>query len=285
MFRNQALLLLALGVVCICFAPPLQAEEKRQGIVVWRLEAKTGVAEKDVDSLSGYIASEVERGSGMKVISEADIATILKGEEKRQQCGAESSSCLAEIGAALGVPEAVAGDLGHVGKYWFLNLRRINVQRADVIKRASRSVEGDINDLIGTLHGAVGELFGTADATTQTPVLINDTNLYAMNPYKKYGYVTFFSGLGLCVFGGVAAWQAAAQGKDYEAGKLSAKKASDGWEGAMWASFAVGGAGMVSGIVLWALSPGDKEWAEKHAVTLAPITDGKNTGALLSFSW
>jgi hypothetical protein len=89
-------------------APASQTGSEDGGIMVWRLEVKTGVSENDIDSLSGIITAEVERLSGRKVIAEADILTILRGEKVRQQCGVQESGCLAEIGAALGVPEVVA---------------------------------------------------------------------------------------------------------------------------------------------------------------------------------
>ncbi len=267
-----------------------------EGIVVWRLEKKQGGSDEEIDSISGFIASEVERLSGRKVTSESDIQALLQGEQKKQQCGVESSSCLAEIGAALGVPEVVAGDLGRVGRFWFLNLKRINVRKAEVIRRASRKVEGDINELIGVLPDAVAELFGkkTSSPSSSLKTEMNGfsqentptaTTAYPMNPYKKYGYVSFFTGLGLCAFGGIAAWQASEKGKDYEAGDTSAKSASLGWEGAMTGAFVAGGAAMVTGIVLWALSPGDEVWAKRQNLSMAPATDGKRFGMMLHLTW
>ncbi|RJO74270.1 MAG: hypothetical protein C4523_01080 [Myxococcales bacterium] len=151
----QSLAILAvLGVGAAAFAAGAE------GIIVWKLDAKRGVTKDDVDSISGLLSSEVEHVSGVRVITEADIATILKGEEKKQRCGVDDTSCLAEIGNALGVPEAVSGDLGKVGNVWILNLRRIAVREVRVLKRASRKVSGPIDDLIDALPGAVEELFG-----------------------------------------------------------------------------------------------------------------------------
>ena len=328
--------------------PSKEKPKVRTGIVVWRLEKKAGVTDNDIDSISGYIASEVEKHSGLRVISEADIQTIFKGEERKQQCGADSSSCIAEVGAALGVPEVVAGDLGRVGDYWMLNLRRINVRNAEVTKRASRNVEGSINSLVKVLPGAVAELFGkevppVADANLGrliiktspdgASVLINGqaagasplekemtpgeyavvvtldgyekverkvavqkgqtadvtltlNKVYPMNPYKKYGYVTFFTGLGLAAFGGIATWQASATGDEFgKTGSGSKKSASKAWEGTAWASFAIGGAAMITGTVLWILSPGDKAWAEQHQVSAAPMPDGRGAVVVFQGSW
>ena len=206
-------LLLSLGFCTLVF--PLCAQEAKapkQGIMVWRLEQKEGVTEANVDSLSGFLTSEVERLSGNNVISEADIRSVLKGEEARQKCGAENSSCVVEIGAALGVPEAISGDLGRVGEYWILNLRRLNVRQATVIKRSSRNIRGDINTLVAAIPQAVGELFGVevpAPAVVPsepkmpaTPVVAAPPRVYPMNPYKQWGHAAFWTGLGFAAFGG-----------------------------------------------------------------------------------
>lgn len=138
---------------------PVAAGENRK-IVVWRLEKKAGVSKEDIDSLSGFITGRVAEYSGMKVFSEADARMILQGEETRQKCGSEDTACLVEISGALGAPEAVSGDLGKLGSFWILNLRRINVKRAEVIARSNRSIQGSIDNLIMDLPGAVAELFG-----------------------------------------------------------------------------------------------------------------------------
>ncbi len=63
-----------------------------QGIVVWHIEMKSGVNKKDIDSLSGFLASQVDKYSGMKVISEGDMRTIIKTEEEMQKYGARDTA-------------------------------------------------------------------------------------------------------------------------------------------------------------------------------------------------
>lgn len=254
----------------------------KQGIVVWRLEAKTGVSEKDIDSLSGYITTEVERLSGHKVISEADIRTVLKGEELRQKCGAEATSCVVEIGAALGVPEAVSGDLGRLGSFWVLNLRRINIQTAAVIGRSSRNIEGSMDNLLRALPGAVAELFGVAAPSVALSRNEASQAVYPMNPYKKWGYISFFSGLGVAgLAGGLGTGMAKKEADSYNGAHTvkaakDARSANKRWTGTAIAGYALGGALMVGGAVLWIVSPGDRAWAESHGVStgLAPASGG-----------
>ncbi len=312
--------------------------QSRSGVMVWRLEAKEGVSEHHIDSLTGIVAAEVDRYSGMQVVSEADIRTILQGEEVRQRCGEESTSCMVSIGAALGVPEAVSGDLGRIGSIWVLNLRRINIRSTEVAGRVSRQVDGTVEDLVKVVPAAVAELFGkqapelpaTLSVTTkpdaaeiringqsvgQAPVKKNvpagdvtvqaekkgyelisrtltleagqsetlqlEMTRYPMNPYKLGGHIAFWSGLGLAVIGGIATWQAYDTAGDNKNGDWGDKSGNKAWSGAASACYAIGGAAMITGVVLWAISPGDEAWAEKHRVSMGVSPDGKG----LALSW
>jgi len=235
------------------------AEEKPlQGIVVWRMEAKTGVTENDIDSISGYVTAEVEKYSGLKAVSEADIQTILGGEQKKQMCGVEGgTSCIAEIGSALGVPEAVSGDLGRMGDYWLLNLRRIHVRKAQVVARVGRQIKGDVNALIEAVPGAVAELFGKEapkpvarepEVKVQKPV---EPPKPVDRSLRTAAFATFFPGLALAALGGVGQWQMGVAKDDYEGGDQDAKSRHDTWKGVTVAGYGVGGALVATGIVLW----------------------------------
>ncbi len=140
----------------------LYAREQTPNIIVWRIEAKSGVSSKDVESLSGYLDAEVQRISEMYVVSQSDIETVLRGEEILQKCGKANVNCMAEVGAALGALEAISGDLGRVGGVWILNLRRVNLREVKVLYRTSRQAKGDsITAMVDALPGAVKELFVT----------------------------------------------------------------------------------------------------------------------------
>ncbi len=357
--KSKIVISLLWGLTILASFPGMCLAERHAGIVVWKLQANKGVDETDVNLISNFVTNQVAKYSGNKVVSEADVQTILRGEETRQKCGVEDTSCMAEIGAALGVPEAVSGDIGKIGDYWMLNLRRINVRTAEVIGRSSRNIKGDVNILIESLPGIVAELFGKTVASAPltksesksmaSPVveigqLIVKTepsgatlfidgkekgttpfnrkmdmgehklevklegyktakgsvevdsqkatrlNLilerdYPMNPYKKYGYVMFFTGFGLAAFGGIATWQAKVAANDYKSGNWSAKDRNSGWTAGMGIGYGVGGALMVTGIVLWVLSPGDETWWKKHSASAGLAMDENGTMVTLGGRW
>jgi len=233
-----------MGRVLCCIIPGIllfisnfNAFAASEGIVVWRLEAKTGVSEKDIDSISGFVTAEVERHSGRKITSEADISTILKGEEIKQKCTGEGDTgCIAEIANALGVPEAVSGDLGRMGDYWILNLRRINVRDAEVISRIGRQIKGDINALIEEVPASVAELFGV-------PANPAEQSTYDGKPYRIAGWTLFGVGAGLAVLGGVGHMMMNdANGEN--------KSSFDTWKAVTISGYTVGGAAIITGATL-----------------------------------
>jgi hypothetical protein len=330
--REKWVILLILVMIMSAFSGTVWAQDAEpKGIVVWRLVANEGVIESDLNLISSYVTGQVAKYSGVNVIAEEDIKTILQGEQTRQQCGIEDNSCLVEIGAALGVPEAVSGSIGRLGSIWMLNLRRINVRTAEVISRSSRQAEGTIDALIDVIPGAVTELFGVAltdepgtlaivshppqagvwigeELVGTTPLrhrlsagdykirltldkhqdqqrditvlagerrdLTVEMQKIPMNPYKVSAHATFWSGLGLVAVGGILNWQASVRYDDWQqTGSGSDKTASRAMMGAAIGGYSLGGALMVTGIVLWAIDPGDSEWAKRQQVTVDVQTD------------
>ena len=252
-----------IGLFMLLFSSAANAAS--DGIVVWRLEAKTGVSEKDIDSISGFVTAEVERHSGRKVTSEADIATILKGEEIKQKCSGDgSSACIAEISNALGVPEAVSGDLGRMGDYWILNLRRINVSSAEVISRNGRQIKGDINALIEEIPASVADLFGV-------PVKPAGEKSYNGKAYRIAGWTLVGTGAGLVVLGGVGQALMIDSNGD-------SKSSFDTWKAVSITGYTVGGAAVLTGAVLLiydAVKSGQGE-SDEHAFNfgVAPAPGG-----------
>lgn len=79
----------------------------------------TGVDPTLAENVSAVIVAEVHAsGAFSSVIAKSDIASMLSLEQQKQVlgCDTDASSCLAEIGGALGVKRVVAGSLGRVGR-------------------------------------------------------------------------------------------------------------------------------------------------------------------------
>jgi len=263
--------------------PVWAGEDQTRRILVWQLEAKSGVSAGDVDSLSGYLTSQVAKNSSGQVLSEADIQTVLKGEEVRQRCGADqdTASCMAEVGNALGVDEAVAGDLGKVGGIWILNLRRIDVRRVNVLKRCSRQVKGDnITPMVEALPGAVAELFD--HDTAVVPAIAGSGN--GLSILQKAAYGTFFSGVALVALGGIGSWQTVVAWDDHKnapfgsADEQDAVDRHDAWKAVAVTGYVLGGALIATGIGLWIADAVQKKSPEQDKPTMSLILCPGNSG-------
>ncbi len=275
----QVILPLLLCVLC----SPCAAADNSESIVVWRVEPKTGVTEKDADVVSAMVAMEVGRISGKQVIGETEMKSLMVGEEKRLSCGADDTACYAEIGAALGAPESIIGTLAKMGDYWILYLQRLNVRNATILGRAEFKAKGDINLLVEGIQPAVGDLFDKVVAkpapaapaaqpiapqvvvpapTAADPATATIPQAPAMLPEPAPAPRTLtalgWSGVGLLAGGGafmalagIAHWQTGEAKKDYDAGKTNGDRSDyNMWSGTMIASYVIGGAALGTGMAL-----------------------------------
>jgi hypothetical protein len=98
-------------------------------------------------TLTEALAGEVASASGCRVISEADITSMLELEASKAACGDSNDSCLAEIGAAFGAQRAVSGTVGRLGEDYLLAARLVDVDSAQVVARAEENVQGGMEGL------------------------------------------------------------------------------------------------------------------------------------------
>ena len=107
-----------------------------------------------------------------------------------------------------------------------------------------------------------------------------------MNPYKLWGHVSFWSGLGLVLVGGILNWQAGEYQDSYkQSGSSSDRAANHALMGSAVAGYALGGSLLVTGSVLWILDPGDEAWAKKNMLSIGPGADGRGIALALTGRW
>ncbi len=93
----------------------------------------------------------------------------------------------------------------------------------------------------------------------------NLERIYPMNPYKKAGHAFLWPGILATTFGFISMGAARLNADEYQHNlDFDAERSARVWTGAMWGSFAVGAAFIVTGIVCWSRSPGDKQYFELH---------------------
>ncbi len=123
--------------------------------------AAHGVEPGIAQSLTQLLSLELKRFEGLGVISRDEIQTMLRFESEKQilQCSSDTS-CLVEIGGALGVDYLVSGSIGKLGDALVINLKLMDIGKARVVNRASESFQGVESHLPKALRFAAWSLLG-----------------------------------------------------------------------------------------------------------------------------
>jgi hypothetical protein len=158
------LFLLPLFVILapVAAASPASAPVKPLKIAVLDIQAKGDVVKGRADIFSELLQTEV-RSRGHEVIGRSDIEQVLGLERMKDSLGCTSTTCMAEIGGALGVDELLSGSVVKLGSYLVVNLRRIEPKKARVLRNAERRVKNGGDDaLIEIVSEIVDALYGAA---------------------------------------------------------------------------------------------------------------------------
>ena len=152
-------------VFLIMFLPCFLFADK---IVVWNLKPNAGVTEKEAATVSSIVTSEIARVSKSTIISESEMRSVIDGEQIKMSCGAEDSSCIAEIGAAMGAPLSVSGTFSKMGDYWIITLQLVDVRKVEVQSRVSKKFKGNENAIVEAITPMICELFNDKECMEKT---------------------------------------------------------------------------------------------------------------------
>ena len=161
-------LLLPLLVVCLMAGdtPALaKAKKKKKNrvktkIAVLELKA-TGVPTTLGDLLTEILTAEVRKLKKYNVIGKSDIKAMVGFEQEKQmlQCS-DDTSCLAEIGGALGDDKIIIGNIGKLGRTFVVNIKLINIKKSQVEGHVYETIKGEEDLLITTVKNSVYHIFG-----------------------------------------------------------------------------------------------------------------------------
>jgi len=112
-------------------------------VVVLPLQPLGGVSKDTAQLLGEALAGELRRRPGVSVLTMNDVSALLGVERSRQMMGCNDSSCLAEIGGALGADRVVHGNLGKVGGSLVVNLSALDPRKATAPASVSERLRGD----------------------------------------------------------------------------------------------------------------------------------------------
>jgi TolB-like protein len=131
---------------------------KRIRVAVLEIRA-LGTEASRAELLSEIALTEASSMPGYEVIGKSDISAMLGFERQKKVMGCtEESSCLAEIGGALGVDFILVGSLGRIGTLQRLDLKLVDVKKSRVRGRVGVSVQGKEEAVVAEVQKAVHDL-------------------------------------------------------------------------------------------------------------------------------
>jgi hypothetical protein len=123
------------------------AAQGKKNIAVLDLKAR-GLEASVAENITDLVTKEVDRVGLFRTVSMAEIKRMLEHEQQKILTGCDDTSCLAEIGGALGVELLLAGGVGKLGDTYLLSLKLIDVREAKVLAREERTVTGKVEELV-----------------------------------------------------------------------------------------------------------------------------------------
>jgi hypothetical protein len=134
--------------------PPADADR----IVVTPLQAQRNVDEGLVTLLGEVMLTELS-SHGHTVVGYSDIKAMLDNEAAKAIVDCEGTTCLAELGDAMGARYLLHSSLGRIGGQYVINLKLIDVEKSAVKNRITRQVGADDEAaLIQAIREGVAEL-------------------------------------------------------------------------------------------------------------------------------
>ncbi len=146
--------LLALAVA----AAPAPAGAPR--IAVWGIEPGPDLSAGAAQLLADVVATELSRTGRFQVVGRSDLVALLGYEKQKVVLGCTESSCLAEIGGAIGADLVLSGQAGRLGTQFRLSLLVVDAKKATARARVARFTEASEDALARAVPELVAELVG-----------------------------------------------------------------------------------------------------------------------------
>jgi TolB-like protein len=154
----------ALLALALLAAPAAPAPAPAQRVAVWSIQAAQGVSPGAAQILEDVVATELARTGRFQVIGRADLGALLGYERQRQALGCTESSCLAEIGGAVGADLVLSGQAGQLGAQYRLSLLLVDARKGAAVARAARFTAATEDALAAAVPALVAEIVGGAPA-------------------------------------------------------------------------------------------------------------------------
>lgn len=178
----------ALAVVLLAtlgLGPSARADDEIKHIVVLPFTLAKGIDEKSGALLDEVHLSELTAvvPESIELIGSSDVTALLGLEEQRQLATCDETSCLIEIGSALGATHLLVPSLGEFGGQYIVTTKFLDVSAAKVLHRKVYYVDNSEQALLAGVRESVRELaqaqgWGSAESLGADSGVSDDALLY-----------------------------------------------------------------------------------------------------------
>jgi hypothetical protein len=159
-----------LSWLILALALPAQAKSHQSKVMVLDLPPVEAVSPSTLKTLDDYLAGAV-RDQDFDVVTPGQIGAVLGIEKQRQLLGCAESSCLAELGGALGVDFIVMGSIAVLESDTVITLTAVN-QKGTAVGSQRKLVKGkSIEGLLPAMDELVPKLMNQARGGVPAPNL------------------------------------------------------------------------------------------------------------------
>jgi len=192
------------------FSADKPVNKKKIKISVMELKAENGIDKGVVTLLYELILTEFQAYDNLSVISKTDISSMVQYETEKELAGCDETSCMAEIGGALGVDKVVIGHVGKLGSSYVVTLKLMNIKKATVENRVSKTIPADEDKLIPLIKFLANKLL--IQYSKHKKVALKGDSVFDANSdldsstksgSKLYTWLSLGTGAALLVGGGV----------------------------------------------------------------------------------
>lgn len=123
-----------------------------RGLAIFRVDP-LGVDAQIVARLEGLLRIELGRLADAAMPSPAAVQRLMRRDRSLQACTGDVS-CLAKAGSALGVARIISGNVGGLGDSYVVNLKLVDVSKAQEVRRVQETISGSPDQLIEAIRVA-----------------------------------------------------------------------------------------------------------------------------------
>ena len=125
-----------------------QTKKGNNAVAVLEFQKTGAITNDDVLTLTNRFRAMLFQTNTFNVIERQKMREILKEQQFILSDECSTNECAVQVGQLLGVEYMIAGDIGHIGDTYTIDLRMIDVSTGQIVQTNSKDYDGKIAGLL-----------------------------------------------------------------------------------------------------------------------------------------